>query len=138
MKQIFKTGLMLITIVITALLFSCSKENDRDFIPGKKLSLSKTPVTTKTETPTGRIVNPALGTIAGKVLPLEANATVYLISNQTFRLPVDEDGSIRQDFFPAGFYTVIIRPANNAFGDYVINDVEIVSSSTTDLGTIHL
>jgi len=138
MKQFFNSSVMLTAIIIAALLYSCRKENVRDFIPEKKLSLSKTPGTPKTEVPSGRIVDPALGTITGKILPLEANATVYLIGNQTFRLPVDENGAIYQDYFPAGFYTVIISPANSIFGDYVINDIEIVPGSTTDLGLIQL
>jgi hypothetical protein len=138
MKQILKSGLMLTTIVITTLFFSCRKENEQDFLPGKKLSLSKSPVTVKTETPSERNVNPALGVLAGTIFPLDANVTVYLIGDQTFRLYVDEKGNIIQDYYPSGFYTVIISPANSTYGDYVINDIEIVPGSTTDLGLIQL
>lgn len=78
------------------------------------------------------------GSIAGIVLPPEADPTIYLFGNTTFKIDVNDDGTIATNSVPAGDYTVQIHPANAAYGDHMINDFRVEAGKTTELGTIVL
>ena len=78
------------------------------------------------------------GSVKGTVLPPEAQAKISMIGNSSVILFLSEKGEILPNTVPAGDYTVMIQPSNEAYGSYVINDIRVISGAVTDLGTIVL
>ena len=79
------------------------------------------------------------GTLTGIVLPLEAQARVYLIGDTTIELDLDDhNGSINKNEVSVGEYSVYIQPENLNYHDYTIDGVFINPNLTTDIGTITL
>lgn len=80
------------------------------------------------------------GTVAGIVLPLEAQARIYLIgATTTIELDLDDhDGSIDKIEVPVGTYSVYIQPENPGYLDYTIDGVIVNPNLTTNIGTIIL
>ena len=79
------------------------------------------------------------GTLTGIVLPLEAQARVYLIGNTTIELDLDDhNGSINKNEISVGEYSVYIQPENLNYLDYTIDGVLINPNLATDIGTITL
>lgn len=78
------------------------------------------------------------GSLAGTILPPEANVTIYLKSNIQVKVFVSDKGEILPNSIPAGDYDLSIVPANPAYSVYVINDIDIKANQVTNLGTIYL
>jgi hypothetical protein len=78
------------------------------------------------------------GSLAGTILPPEANVVIYLKGNNEAKVFVNEKGEILPNSIPAGHYTLTIVPSNPAYSAMVINDIEIKAGEVHNLGTIWL
>ena len=78
------------------------------------------------------------GKVTGTILPLEANARLFLMGSTTIELPLDGTGAINNNEVSAGIYSVYIEPTNYSYLDYTIDNVTVNAGLTTDLGTIIL
>lgn len=78
------------------------------------------------------------GTITGIVLPIDAQARVYLSNAASIQLLVDSTGTIQPQEVPAGEYEVNIIPDVYYYGTYSISNVVVAAGSVTNLGTITL
>jgi Domain of unknown function (DUF4382) len=79
------------------------------------------------------------GTVAGQILPLDANANISAVSISdtisTFTLP---DGTFLLTAVPAGTYDFIIQPSNFAYSDTTISGINVFANSNINLGIITL
>lgn len=81
------------------------------------------------------------GTISGKILPLDALASVYAISgNDTISNAMPEilNGSFMLMALTQGTYDVEVSSGNAAYNDTTIANVVVTAKQNTDLGTINL
>lgn len=78
------------------------------------------------------------GTVSGKILPLEAQPTIFLIGTTTIELFLNDDGTIDNTEVPEGNYSVYIQPGNLNYLDHTIDNITVNPNSATDLGTIAL
>ena len=78
------------------------------------------------------------GSMRGTILPIEAEARIYLSGAASIELIVDSIGMIVPRQLPEGEYTVDIAPANYYYGSYTISNVFVYADSVTNLGTITL
>ena len=78
------------------------------------------------------------GSMRGTILPIDAEASVYLTGPASMELIVDSTGMILPGQLPEGEYIVDIVPANYYYGSYTISNVFVYADSVTNLGTITL
>lgn len=116
-----------VCLIAIALLTSCSKEGVESNDPNGGVSAQFTgDEPSKT------------GSLAGSILPAEADPIVLMHGNIEVKLLVNADGSIEKNSIPSGDYTVQIHPNNPEYGDVMINDIRIEAGKTMDLGKIVL
>ncbi len=79
------------------------------------------------------------GSISGKVLPLDAQASVNAISGSdtisTFTLI---DGTFLFPAVPEGTFDISVIPGNILYADTTITGVDVIANQNVDLGTIQL
>ncbi|MGE5438193.1 MAG: DUF4382 domain-containing protein [Syntrophothermus sp.] len=79
------------------------------------------------------------GTISGKILPLDANATIStIVGADIVTTTPDAEGNFKLMALPQGTYTVTITPSNTAYAQKIISDVVVSPQTNTDLGTLTL
>lgn len=79
------------------------------------------------------------GTISGKVLPLDAQATVFTVVDQdTVSTYPDADGFFKLMALPQGVYDVTIFPDTSVYKDSVLTSINVSANQNTDIGTIEL
>ena len=86
-------------------------------------------------------VQPAIisGTISGTVLPLDADAKVWTISDaDTISAFPDQNGFFKLMCIKEGTYQVHVTPANILYQSLVIDNVIVNAQENTDLGIITL
>ena len=139
MKKIFLMQWIAIVIFCIAVSGGCTKD---DVIPqpdnnilhtSKKKSLGKAPNLGDLYTDI-----PRFGSMTGTVLPIDAEAKVYLSGAASMELIVDSTGMILPKQLPEGDYTVDIAPANYYYASYTISNVFVYADSVLNLGTITL
>ena len=130
---------MVIVIFCIAVCGGCTKDN---VIPqpdsnlshtSKKKSLGKAPNFADIYTDIQKF-----GSITGTILPIDAEAKVYLSGAASIELIVDSTGMILPKQLPEGEYTVDIAPANYYYSSYTISNVFVYSDSVLNLGTVTL
>ena len=78
------------------------------------------------------------GTVEGIILPIDAQAKVYLSGAASIVLLVDSAGRIPSQQVPSGEYTVDIVSDDYYYGSYTVSNVLVFTDSVTNLGTITL
>lgn len=79
------------------------------------------------------------GTISGKVLPLDAKATVFTVVDQdTVSTYPDADGFFKLMALPQGVYDVTIFPDTSVYKDSVLANINVAANQNTDVGVIQL
>ncbi len=80
------------------------------------------------------------GSIAGKVLPLDAQPTIWTVyGTDTITTYSDLQGFFKLMALYQGTYDVNIFPADTMmYRDTVITDVQVVADQVTDIGTVTL
>jgi hypothetical protein len=79
------------------------------------------------------------GTISGRVLPLDAQATVFTtIGLDTVTTYPDTAGFFKLMALPQGTYNVEIHPENISYKDTLIGGVNVQKEQDTDIGTVEL
>ena len=79
------------------------------------------------------------GSISGRVLPLDALATVFTtLGSDTVTTYPDIDGYFKLMALPQGNYNVEIEAANVLYRDTVITNINVIAIQNTELGEIIL
>jgi hypothetical protein len=81
------------------------------------------------------------GSISGKVNPLNAGASIYVMSGTdtvSSTLAESSSGSFKLMALLAGTYSVKVSPGNVIYNDTAIANVVVTAKQNTDLGTISL
>jgi hypothetical protein len=79
------------------------------------------------------------GSISGQVLPLDAQAAVFTtIGSDTVTTYPDTLGFFKLMVLPQGTYSVEVTPANSAYKDTLIQNINVTANQNTDIGTIEL
>ncbi|MEJ2617562.1 MAG: DUF4382 domain-containing protein, partial [Ignavibacteriaceae bacterium] len=79
------------------------------------------------------------GTISGKILQTDAEATVFTITgSDTVSTFPDTDGYFKLIALPEGNYNVEILSGNKTYKDTVISNINVIAEQNTDIGTIEL
>jgi hypothetical protein len=77
------------------------------------------------------------GSIQGKISPPEGIAEIMIVSGtDTLKVP-NQQGDFSVKSLKANTYTVHIK-ANPPYQDYILNEVAVIDSATTDIGQIKL
>ncbi len=79
------------------------------------------------------------GSIEGKVLPLDAHATVkaYMGTDTATAIPETGDGEFKMRGLKAGSYSVSFK-SSNGYKDTTINNVQVTNGRETELSTVTL
>lgn len=140
MKKLFLLPTIAIAVTCLLVFAGCTKDNvipiaSDSAIPNdsKKKSLRKAPNFGDLYTDEQKS-----GIVAGIILPVDAQARVYLSNAASVELLVDSTGTIQPQHVPVGEYKVDIIPGNYYYGTYTISNVAVVADSVTSLGTITL
>ena len=139
MKKIILMQWIAIVIFCIAVCGGCTKDNvisqpsSNISHTSKKKSLGKAPNFADIYTDIQKF-----GSMTGAILPIDAEARVYLSGAASIELIVDSIGMILPKQLPEGEYTVDIAPANYYYGSYTISNVFVYADSVTNLGTITL
>jgi hypothetical protein len=91
--------------------------------------------------PTIRVIaNVVSGTISGTVTPLDASASVWVVTENmdTITTYPDTTGYFKLMAVPEGMYDVYVTPGNEAYQEVLTENVEVTANQNTDLGTIAL
>lgn len=81
------------------------------------------------------------GKIAGVIEPAEARPIIFAIQDSDTLASTFADtlnGEFQLMSLPEGVYRVAVEPRNDKYVNADINEVEVVNSETTDLGTIEI
>ena len=79
------------------------------------------------------------GTVSGRVLPLDAQATVLTTAGtDTISTYPDSSGYFKLMALPAGVYNIDILPGNNNYTATEINGINVVENQNTEIGVIEL
>ena len=78
------------------------------------------------------------GMITGIILPIDAQARIYLSGAASLELTADSTGAILPQQVPAGEYEIDIIPGNYYYGTFSISNIIVAADSLTSLGTITL
>ena len=136
-KSFFIQGIAWFCILVFV---GCTKENVFPVTPdntmldaSKKKSLRKAPNFGDLYTDEQKS-----GMITGIILPIDAQARVYLSGAATLELSADSTGAILPQQVPPGEYKIDIIPGNYYYGTYSISNILVAADSVTSLGTITL
>ena len=140
MKKLFLLPAIAIAVSCLLVFAGCTKDNvmpmaSDSAIPNdsKKKSMRKAPNFGDLYTDEQKS-----GMITGVILPIDAEARVFLSNAASIELLVDSTGTIQSQQVPAGEYNVDIIPGNYYYGSYSISNIIVASDSATNLGTITL
>ena len=80
------------------------------------------------------------GSIAGQVLPLDTQPTIWTIyATDTVTTYTNLQGFFKLIALPQGIYDVNINPADTMmYRDTVLTDVQVTANQETDIGTVIL
>lgn len=79
------------------------------------------------------------GSISGQVLPLNADVTVStVVGTDTVSTNPNTEGFFKLMTLPSGMYSVHIAPANVAYKDTTISNVNVTAGNDTNIGIITL
>jgi hypothetical protein len=140
MKNKFTPALIAMLFAVLFTQYSCSKDK-LDPVGGRPESNAAS----TNKPPTGYELNEDNAIIAGalfmQVTPLEAKAVVTVFNDTYTSGPLGmnaTEGILRLENLEPGIYNVMIKPINSAYLPMLIENVEIISDSKTNLGTITL
>lgn len=140
MKKIILMQWIAIVIFCVAVCDGCTKD---DVIPQPGNNISNTSkIKSLRKAPNlGDLYTDAtqkFGSMTGTILPIEAEARIYLSGAASIELIVDSAGMILPKQLPEGEYKVDITPANYYYAGYPILNVFVYADSVSNLGTITL
>jgi hypothetical protein len=140
MKNKYPLAIIALLFSVVFTLFSCSK----DTLDPTGGSPAGNPASTNKTVPDFQQFDPpavTTGALVIQVAPLEAKAVVTVYNDQftsgPYAMNVTE-GILVLDNLEPGLYKVQIKPINPEFLPMLIENIEIISGTKTDIGTIIL